>query len=307
VIGAVARAVGWTGAGQDKSAGRARSRRSFTQRLLAGTDTRLAVLLTVLIVGGVLLAPIIAPYPNDAVGAAHMDRRLIPPGGEFLFGTDSLGRDVFSRVLFGGQTSLFMGVMSTLLAAVVGTIAALISGYWSGWIDQTIMRLADIFLGVPPLVLAVLVALTLGGGDNMTVIAIAATAWPRFARLVRGEVLRTRVLEFVDAARACGATSPLILRRHIFPATLPVLVAQSTLFVGQAILVAATLGFVGLGARPPSPEWGLSIAIGREYMPESWWISLFPGLMVLVTVMALSWLGEGLRKALDVRSSEGLA
>ena len=253
-----------------------------------------------------LSAPWIVPFPEDATGASHMDQRLLSPSHPFWFGTDQLGRDVFSRAVYGGRVSLTIGVLSVLFSAIIGTLSGLVAGYRSGWTDDFIMRLADIFLGIPALVLAMLVALTFGGGAEVAIIAIAVTWWPRYARLIRGEVLRIKVQEYVEAARALGASSPWLLQRHIFPATLPVLTVQASLHMGQAILVAAALGFIGLGARPPSPEWGLSVAIGREYLPDSWWISFFPGAMIVLTVVSLNLIGDGLRAALDAKTEQAL-
>ena len=253
-----------------------------------------------------LLAPWIVPFPEDATGASHMDQRLLSPSYPFWFGTDQLGRDVFSRAVYGGRVSLTIGVLSVLFSAIIGSLAGLVAGYRSGWTDDFIMRLADIFLGIPALVLAMLVALTFGGGAEVAIIAIAVTWWPRYARLIRGEVLRIKVQEYVEAARALGASSPWLLQRHIFPATLPVLTVQASLHMGQAILVAAALGFIGLGAHPPSPEWGLSVAIGREYLPDSWWISFFPGAIIVLTVVSLNLIGDGLRAALDAKTEQAL-
>jgi peptide/nickel transport system permease protein len=163
-----------------------------------------------------------------------------------------------------------------------------------------------VFLGMPSLVVAMLVALTLGGGAEMTALAISLTTWPRFARLMRAEVLRVKNLDYVEAARSYGASGTRVALRHVFPATVPALIAQATLLFAQAILVASALGFLGLGARPPSPEWGLAIAIGREYLPESWWISLFPGFAIVIVVVGLNFLGDAVRVALDARTDNAL-
>jgi peptide/nickel transport system permease protein len=250
-------------------------------------------------------AGLLTPYPADAVNTTHLEVKLAPPSGAHLMGTDQLGRDVFSRVLFGGQVSLGIGVGAVVLAALAGTLIGIFAGYGPRWIDELLMRIADVFLGVPSLVLAVLVTLTLGGGAEMTALAIALTSWPRYARLIRGEVLRVKILEFVEAAYAYGARPSLIVRRHIFPGTQPALITQATLQFGQAILVAAALGFLGLGAHPPAPEWGLSIAIGREFLPESWWVSFFPGVMIVLVVVGLNFVGDSVRVALDARTDIG--
>jgi len=203
--------------------------------------------------------------------------------------------------LFGGRVSLEIGVISVALSATAGTLLGLVAGYGPSWLEELVMRVSDIFLGIPSLILAVLVSVSLGGGIESATFAIAATAWPRYARVVRGEVLRIKVLEFVEAARACGVPPIRIVLRHIFPGVQPVLTAQASLQVGNAILVAAALGFIGLGARAPSPEWGLSIAIGREYLPESWWIGFFPGACIFLAVLAASLLSDSIQRALDTR------
>ena len=277
------------------------ARHPTASRLARDRGARIAFAILAIILVGAFFAPLLAPFPQDAENAAHVDQRLQPPSLRFLFGTDHLGRDVFSRALFGGRVSLEIGAISVLLSAVVGTLLGLVAGYGPGWLEELIMRGSDIFLGIPSLVLAVLVSVSLGGGIESATFAIAATAWPRYARLVRGEVLRIRVLEFVEAARASGASARRIVFRHIFPGVQPVLTAQAALQVGSAILVAAALGFIGLGARPPSPEWGLSIAIGREYLPEAWWIGFFPGACIFATVFAASLLSDAIQRALDTR------
>lgn len=258
--------------------------------------------IALLVVVACAFAGWLAPYPQDALNTTHLDVKLSPPSGAHLMGTDQLGRDVLSRVLFGGQVSLGIGIGAVALAASVGTLVGIVAGYGPRWLDELSMRIADVFLGIPSLVLAVLVTLTLGGGPEMTVLAIALTSWPRYARLIRGEVLRVKILEFVEAAYSYGARPSRIVRRHIFPGTQPALITQATLLFGQAILVAAALGFLGLGAHPPSPEWGLSIAIGREYLPESWWVSFFPGVMIVLVVLGLNFVGDSARVALDART-----
>lgn len=252
-----------------------------------------------IIAASVLLAPILAPYPSDAGSAGSLEIALQAPNSTHWFGTDELGRDVFTRVLFGGRTSLLIGLVSIASSVIVGTLMGLVSGYVGGWSDEFMMRFADVFLGVPSLILAMLVVIALGGGPSETALAISVTTWPHFARLVRGEAKRIKALEYVAAAESYGASRARILWRHLFPAAVPALVAQATLLFAQAILVTAALGFLGLGARPPSPEWGLSIAIGREYLPESWWVSFFPGLAIVLVVLALNYLGDALRESLD--------
>lgn len=252
-----------------------------------------------------MLAPWLAPFPDHASGGSNTTQRLRPPDSTHWFGTDSLGRDVLSRVLYGGRISLTIGVIAVLIACLVGSAAGLIAGYASGWVDELAMRLADLFLGLPALVLAVLVAFAFGGGAAVTIVAIALPWWSSYARLVRSEVFRIRDMEFIAAARAIGATDSRIAWRHIFPNTIPSIVVQASLQMGQAILVAASLGFIGLGAKPPSPEWGLAVAIGREFIPDAWWVSLFPGLAIMLVVVGFNLIGDALRIVLDPRTGSG--
>lgn len=274
-------------------------RAEFAARFFAGRTAWFGAAMLGSILVAVTFAPWLAPHPDDAT---QISQRLLQPSSEHWFGTDQLGRDVFTRVLFGGRISIALGLVTVVLSALVGTAAGLAAGYLRGWIDELIMRLADIFLGIPSLVLAIVVALTLGGGLEMTAVAISVATWPRYARLVRGEVLRIQVLEFVEAARAYGAPGWRILMKHIFPGTRPTLITQAALLMAQAMLVASALGFIGLGVRPPAPEWGVAISEGREYLPESWWMSLFPGVFLFLTVLSLNFLSDALRRALDPRA-----
>lgn len=258
----------------------------------------MALALLAIVVFPVAAASLIAPYPSDAGAVSHVAIILQPPTREHLLGTDELGRDVLTRLLFGGQTSLVIGFASMLLTTVVGTALGLVAGYGSPSVDQLVMRIADVFLGIPALVLAILITLTLGGGPEMVVLAIGIGNWPRVTRVVRGEVLRLKMLEFIVAAKAYGASPTRIAIRHLLPGATPVLLAQATLLAGAAILTSSALSFIGIGARPPSPEWGLAVAIGRQYLPESWWVSFFPGATIMLIVIALNLIGDSMRTAL---------
>ena len=249
-----------------------------------------------------IIAPWVAPYPRDAYGSPPGGVSLRPPSPAHLFGTDSLGRDVFSRVLLGARLSLQIIVVSVGLAVTVGTAIGVAAGYAPAWVDDALMRLTDIFLSLPSLVLAMLIVVTLGAGIGSTTVAIALTYWPRYARLVRGETLRYRAQPFVEAGLALGASWARIAVRHLLPNVMPTVLVQASLDSGGALLTAASLGFLGLGARAPTPEWGLMVAVGREFMPTYWWVSAFPGLAIFIVVIGLNLVGDGLRPLLDARA-----
>lgn len=260
----------------------------------------LTILLFFIIVA--IFAPVIAPYPEDATGSVHPLERLQPPSADHLFGTDKVGRDIFSRVVMGTPIALQVGTVIILLAASIGITLGGIAGYFGGWVDELIMRITDIFLTVPALVLAVAITAALGRGIINTMIGISLVWWPGFARLTRSLVLSLREDLFVEAARGLGASDRRILFRHILPNTVsPIIVKMSTDF-GFAILTAASLGFIGLGAQPPTPEWGAMINDGRAYFPEEWWIATFPGMAIWLLVFGLNLLGDGLRDFLDPRA-----
>ena len=249
-----------------------------------------------------LFAPWIAPSPKDAYGSPPGGERLQIPSWHHPFGTDTLGRDILSRVIIGARLSIQIITLSVTSAAAIGVTIGLVSGYSSRWVDDALMRLTDVFLSLPSLILAMLITVTLGASINSTIIAIAITYWPHYARLVRGETFRYRAQPFVEAATAIGANWGRIIRRHLLPNTLPTVLVQASLDSGGVLLTAASLGFLGLGARAPTPEWGLMVAVGRELMPTYWWLSAFPGLAIFVVVIGLNLLGDGLRSFLDPRA-----
>jgi peptide/nickel transport system permease protein len=214
---------------------------------------------------------------------------------------DQLGRDVFSRMLFGAQISLTIGIVVVLSAGLFGTIVGLIAGYASGIVDEVMMRFTDIFFAFPPLILAMAIAGALGPSLNNAMVAIAVVTWPVYARLVRGQVLSLREREFIEAARGIGSTTPRILFRHLLPNTLAPILVQASFDMGGAILAAAGLSFIGFGARPPTPEWGVMISEGSKFFSTQPWLSFFPGLAILLTVAAFNLIGDGLRDALDPR------
>jgi peptide/nickel transport system permease protein len=248
-----------------------------------------------------VLAPIIIPYPQDAYAAMHPENALMSVSIQHPFGTDELGRDLLSRCIYGARISLQVGVIVILVASLTGVVLGGFSGYYGGVIDQAIMRLTDAFLSIPSLILALAVAATLGPGLNNAMAAIAVTWWPWYARLVRGQVLEIKQELYVEAARAMGGPKVYIIFKHIMPNALGPILVNASMDIGFAILTAASLGFLCLGAQAPTPEWGLIIGTGRKYLPEQWWYTTFPGLMIFLGVLGFNLLGDGLRDLLDPR------
>ncbi|MCB0115727.1 MAG: ABC transporter permease [Caldilineaceae bacterium] len=237
--------------------------------------------------------------PHDPL--MTVDRARQAPSADFWFGTDKLGRDVFSRVLFGARVSLLLGVISVTLGLFIGTLLGMLAGFYGGWVDTIIMRFVDALLAFPGMLLALVVIASLGPSIQNVMLAVGVSTIPQYARLARGSVLSIRQLLYVDSARVIGASTARILFRHILPNAAAPLIVLSTLQVGNAILVGSGLSFLGLGAQPPTPEWGLMTADGRDLIEKAWWVSTFPGLAILSVVMASNLMGDGLRVALDPR------
>ena len=249
-----------------------------------------------------VFAPVIAPFPEDATGKTNVMARLQGPDTEHIFGTDKIGRDIFSRVVMGTGLALQVGTVIILLATSIGVTIGAIAGYAGGWVDDILMRVTDIFLTVPALVLAIAISAALGKGIINAMIGISLVWWPGFARLTRGLVLSLREEPFVEAAYGIGAGHRRIIFRHILPnAVSPIIIKMTTDF-GFAVLTAAALGFIGLGAQPPTPEWGAMINDGRRYFPDEWWIATFPGLAIWLMVFSWNLIGDGLRDVLDPRA-----
>jgi len=245
-------------------------------------------------------APLIAPAnPLKQV----LSTRLKPPSAAHWLGTDQLGRDVLSRMIYGARISLLIGIVVVGLAASTGTFVGLVAGYAGGWLDEVLMRLTDIFFAFPALILAMAISGALGPSLTNAMIAIAVVSWPVYARLVRAQVLSLREREYVEAARSLGASAERIVWKHILPNTLAPLLVQASFDMGGAILSAAGLSFIGFGTQPPTAEWGVMISEGRNYIATHSWLSLFPGLAILLTVAAFNLIGDGLRDALDPRLS----
>lgn len=253
-----------------------------------------------LIIVALFLAAILAPYiaPHDPYVTDPINK-LQPPNAKHLMGTDGLGRDVLSRVLYGARISLWIAFLILLVAGTTGTLVGIVSAHLGGFWDNILMRITDIFMAFPQLILAMAVAAALGPSLTNVVLAISFGAWTVFARLARSRAIAVREEDFVEAARACGAGHLRIIFRHILPLALSPVIVQGTLSMGGIILTAAGLGFLGFGAQPPSPEWGLMVSDGRNFMPHAWWVSTFPGLAIAVTVLGFNLLGDGIRDVLD--------
>ncbi len=273
--------------------------RSF--RLPALLRSPLTVIGLALILGftlSAIFAPLIASQsPIDQV----LLERLKPPSDAHWLGTDQLGRDIFSRLIYGAQISLMVGFVVVTSAGIFGTLVGLVAGYLGGMVDEVLMRVTDIFFAFPPLILAMAIAGALGPSLNNAMVAIAVVTWPVYTRLVRGQVLSLREREFVEAARSIGATTPRILLRHLLPNALAPILVQASFDLGGAILAAAGLSFIGFGARPPTPEWGVMISEGSKFFSTQPWLSFFPGIAILLTVAAFNLIGDGLRDAFDPR------
>jgi peptide/nickel transport system permease protein len=251
-----------------------------------------------LFAGVALLAPLVAPH--DPI-EQDLEARLLPPSMRHLLGTDDLGRDLLSRIIYGGRVSLTLGMVSVGLALVTGTLLGLVAGFYGRWADSLTMRTMDIMLAFPATLLAIFIVGIRGPGLNNAMLAIGVINIPIFARIVRGSVLRVRHEDFVEAARALGASPRRLLGRHILPNTLAPIIVQTTLAIGAAILEAAGLSFLGLGAQAPTPEWGAMLSNTREFLRDAPWAATFPGIAILLTVVGFNLLGDGLRDALDPR------
>ncbi|WP_428670801.1 ABC transporter permease [Reyranella sp.] len=258
----------------------------------------LAIVLFVLILA--VFGPLIAPYPGDA-SASHLLRRLKPPSEAYPFGTDNLGRDIFSRVILGARGALTIALTVVGVAMLVGVPLGLLAGYRAGWLSETIMRITDVVLAIPQLVLALALAQLMSPSIESAMLALSLTYWPFFTRIVYAETRRLSSAVFVDALRGVGASTPRIVFLHILPNALSPVIVRATIGLGFTILVAAVLGFLGMGATPPAPDWGLAIAESRTYLPRAWWYATFPGLAILITVMGFNLLGDGLRDIVDPR------
>jgi peptide/nickel transport system permease protein len=256
------------------------------------------VIIVALLVCTAIFAPLIAKYDPEGVLMAN---KLLPPSVENLMGTDEMGRDIFSRIVYGTRISLLVGIEVVASAILIGVTLGGISGYFGGWTDEIIMRITDMFMSFPSLILAMAVAAALGPDLNNAVLAVSLTWWPWYTRIVRAQVLSLRNLEYVEAAQALGNRTMSIIFKHILPNCISPIIVQGTMDIGFAIQLTAGLSFIGLGAQPPTPEWGSMISTGRQYLLSHWWYPTFPGVAILITVLGFNLLGDGLRDFLDPR------
>ncbi len=256
----------------------------------------LVIIILLLLVAA--FAPIIATH--DPI-AQTLSNRLKPPSLTHFFGTDQLGRDIFSRIVYGARVTLVIVLLVVLTVGPIGLLIGAASGYLGGWVDRALMRITDIFLAFPRLILALAFVAALGPGLVNAVIAIAFTAWPPYARVARAETLIIRNTDYIAATRLMGASSWRIVLRHIVPMCLPSLIVRTTLDMAGIILIAAGLGFLGLGAQPPLPEWGAMISAGREHIFDFYWVAMFPGLAICIVALGFNLLGDGLRDVMDAK------
>lgn len=270
------------------------------QRLCRNKMAMLGLAILVILVLAAVFADVIADY-NTKVVAQNIAERLQGPSGAHWFGTDEFGRDIFARIVHGSRVSLVVGLISVSVSLIIGGTLGAFAGFYGGRVDNVIMRIMDIFLAVPSILLAITIVAALGTNLINVMLAIGISGVPTFARIVRASVMSVKDQEFVESSRAIGASSITIIFREILPNCMAPIIVQATLSVASAILSTASLSFIGLGVQPPDPEWGAMLAGGRNYLRDALHLTLFPGLAIVVTILALNLLGDGLRDALDPR------
>jgi peptide/nickel transport system permease protein len=264
--------------------------------------TRISLLIVILLVLVAVLAPVIVPYPAHTQSATDPANGLLPPGGKYLFGTDEQGRDVFSRVIYGARISLQTALLAVGLALLIGIPLGAFAGALGGAVDEVIMRVTDIFLSFPPLLLSIAISALLGPNLRNAMLAIALAWWPWYTRLIRGQAVSIKERQFVRAANALGAHPAATIFRHIVPNCIAPVIVQASMDIGGVILTISSLSFLGLGAQAPTPEWGLMINTSRNYIFNAPWYSIFPGLAIFISVLVFNLLGDGIREILDPRT-----
>ncbi|MEE8306108.1 MAG: ABC transporter permease [Gammaproteobacteria bacterium] len=292
---------GWLLAEIPQSKGQARCQRVFIG-WLAFKRNPVAVIGLLIIVGLVAIAAL-APWITSSDGLEpDLANRLLAPSSEHWFGTDGLGRDIFDRIIWGSRITLYIVGLVSIIVVPIGLLIGIVAGYIGGWVDTILMRLTDIFLAFPRLILAMALVAALGPGLENAVLAIALTTWSPFARIARAEALTIRNSEFILAAQVQGVSTAGILVRHVTPLCMSSVIVRLTLDMAGIILTAAGLGFLGLGAQPPTPEWGAMISLGRQFLIDQWWVPTVPGIAILVVSLGFNLLGDGLRDVFDPKS-----
>jgi peptide/nickel transport system permease protein len=274
------------------------------KHLLRDRSAQFGLAIIILLVLCAVFAGLLAPYPQD-VTAYLLPRRLLGPSALNFFGTDRMGADIFSRLLFGARLTILIAVVATSAAVLIGVPVGLVAGYYNNRFSDLLMRMSDVFLAVPQIVLAIAIAQTLGPAIHNVILALSITYWPFWARLVYAETRSVRNEVFIEAAVALGASPLRVMVLHVLPSIASSVIVRTTIGLGGTILVAAALGFLGLGPPPPTPEWGRMVAESREFLPQAWWYAAAPGLAILLVVMGFNLVGDGLRDALDPRLSRG--
>ena len=273
-------------------------------RLTRDRSALVGLILIVALVLAAILAPVLATHPDD-VFELHPAKRLRAPGGEHWLGTDRMGSDVYSRLLFGARITILIGVIAVGASLLIGVPVGLVAGHYHNLVSDLLMRVSDIFLAVPQVVLAIAIAQTLGPSLPNVILALSATYWPWFARVVYAETRALQKEVFVESTSALGASPWRLVALHVLPNILSPIIVRASIGMGFTILTAAALGFLGLGPPPPTPEWGRTIAESREFLPDAWWYATAPGLAIFLTVMGFNLLGDGLRDVLDPRLRRG--
>lgn len=262
--------------------------------------TALIILLVIIFLA--IFANYIIPYPEHISDTAHAANKFQPPSKDYWFGTDEIGRDVLSRTIYAARVSLTTALIAVGLALLIGIPLGAIAGSIGGWVDNVIMRITDVFLSFPPLLLAIALVALMGSNLQNAVIAIAVSWWPWYTRLVRGQAISVKERKFVQAAETIGTSRRKIIFSHILPNTISPVIVQASMDMGGVILTIAALSFLGLGAQVPTPEWGLMISTGRAYFPDKWWLCIFPGLAIFLTVLCFNLIGDTIREILDPKT-----
>ncbi|MCF1740865.1 ABC transporter permease [Paradevosia shaoguanensis] len=264
----------------------------------------LAVVGAIIVLGLVIMAVFAPVFATHSATAQNLSMRLMPPSADNWMGTDELGRDIWSRVVYGSQITLVIVLLVAVLAAPVGLVVGAVSGYFGGWVDKVMMGITDIFLSMPKLILALAFVAALGPGIQNAIIAIAIATWPSYARIARAETITIRNSEFISAVELQGASKLRVIVAHILPLCTSSMIIRVTLDMAGIILTAAGLGFIGLGAQPPLPEWGAMISRGRSFILDQWWVATMPGFAIVIVSLGFCFLGDGLRDVLDPKHGE---